>query len=58
MLEHGANLFECDTWKPVDELVYSGAIFKVLEQCSNRYARAREHPSITHASRIALHDRT
>jgi hypothetical protein len=54
VIQHGADLLEGDTRKPLHELGRNRTIFKVLEEGRHRYARATEHPSTAHAVWIAF----
>jgi len=54
MLQYGANLFNSNAGKPLNELRYECAVFEVLEERCDRHPSAAKHPSSTHALRIAL----
>src|SRR5207302_7204022 len=58
MVEHGADLLESDTRKPIHELRRDGSIFKILEECRHRHARTAEYPGTAHAVGIPFNGRT
>jgi hypothetical protein len=45
ILKHRLNLLSGDPRKPLNELVNSGAVFEVLDECPNRHSRLGEDPS-------------
>ena len=44
VLQHGANLLDCDAGKPLNELRDERAVLEVLEERRHRYARATKEP--------------
>ena len=52
MVEHGADLLESDTRKPIHELRRDGSILKILEEGRYRHARTAKYPRTAHAIRI------
>jgi hypothetical protein len=52
--QNGLYLIPCETIKHVDDLVDRKAIFQILEDRRNRYARSAKHPGATDLSRYAL----
>ncbi len=57
MLQYGANLLNGDAGKPLNELRYECAVFKVLEERCDRHPSAAKHPGSTHALGIAFDGR-
>ena len=58
VLQHGANLLECDAGKPLNELRDERAVLEVLEERRHRYAGAAKYPGTTYAFGIAFNGRT
>jgi len=57
MVEHGADLLESDTRKPIHELRRDRTIFEILEERRYRHARAAKHPDTAHAVGIPFNGR-
>jgi len=58
VVEHGPDLLESDTGKPIHKLRSDGPIFKILEEGRYRDARTAEHPGTAHAVGIPFNGRT
>src|SRR6059036_2849022 len=58
MVEHGPDLLESDTRKPIHELRRDRPIFKILEEGRYRHARTAEDPGAAHAVGIPFNGRT
>ncbi len=58
VLQDCTHLLERHTGEQLDELINGQFIFVVLEKCSDRHARATEHPSATVALGILLDSQT
>src|SRR5438876_12022018 len=57
MVEHGPDLLESDTRKPIDELRRDRPIFEILEEGRYRHARTAEYPGAAHAVGIPFDGR-
>src|SRR2546425_13348676 len=57
MVEHGADLLESDTRKPIHELRRDRTIFEILEERRYRHARDAKHPDTAHAVGIPFNGR-
>jgi hypothetical protein len=56
--EHELHLFARQAGKPLQEVIDSRAVFEILEQCPDRYARVFEQPFATDFSPHAFNGRT
>jgi hypothetical protein len=54
VLQYNTGLLQDNTWKPFDEIRELNAVLQVLEESSDRNARAPEHTGTAYALRITL----
>lgn len=58
VFEDGPDLIGADAGKPFHELRHCCAVFEILEQRGNRYARTVKHPSVADDVCLVLDART
>ena len=55
MLQHGPDLRQCHPRKPLEELMNGYVVLEILEERSDRYPRATEHPGPAVPIRVLLY---